>query len=487
MSRLARSPSAGVAARIALAALVLAPLGGALAATSSTSRSQDFSGDPRWESHNSRPDARSSNPPVACQRVHEDFGVEAGGRRVNPGAPAGEVGGRFVRSSIRAFVARPLRRPRSLQAPFRLQGSFLVAGDPSGGTIYVGLFDATHSIGTRVPSSVFLRLNGVRGGAVATVDVTSAHRLAAGSRYKSPAGEVVRLGLGRRYAFELTYRRAGAAGEVSLTIGDLAPMVVPVPAAVVADGARMNRFGLLPGQTNGGRMRAYFDDLGIDGSVSTFSDGSDGWRSHASHATRTDCAVHNRQDFGWDRGARALGGQIWRTDARRLPDARAWYADRLPRPLRLDGPFTASGTLLLRRADTDSGFVLGWFDSRPRAVHTAKSPLRGVLGVLVAGSSAIGDEVRPLAASAGGDERRPSDGLRIVLNRTYRFTLRYSVGDAGGSLALTLDGRRSLALDVPARFRAAATSFDRFGVRNVTRGGHRQVFRIDDLRYTTRR
>jgi hypothetical protein len=487
LRRLVVASAAHRAVRCATAILVVGGAAGAafgVPAAAAATRFQAFQADPGWESHNARPDG-SSNPPIPCRTVNQDFGFQPAGRVVDPGAAPGELGGRFVRSSVRAAFALPLTRARTLRGGFRFGGSFVVPSNPNGGNLNIGLYSEQASLGWRTPSSVFLRLGGRRKQAEAFVDVTSRHRLAASSQYRLPGGVPVELRVGQRYTFAVAFspRRRGRAASVAFRIDGLPTVTVRLPSRLVRDGASMNRFGVMPGQIGAGVMEAAFDDVSIDQASFDFAGGAPGWQAEHSRETYTDCGVHARQDFGWEPATGTAGGQIWRTGPD-VPDARAWYADRLPARLAATHRLVMSGVVKLRQSDSDSGSLIGWFDSGVPAARVANAPLKSFLGLAVAGPSAKGDELRPLAASGAGPELRAPVGKRVLVGHVYRFRLEYQPAGRGGRVLFAVGRRAPLAWNVPAAFGASAPSFDRFGLRNITRGGGRQLIRVDNLSYT---
>src|SRR3989442_13554756 len=114
-------------------------------------------------------------------------------------------------------------------------------------------------------------------------------------------------------------------------------------------------------------MTTYFDDILIDDATEDFSADPE-WVGVSNRTTFVDCVVRPRHDFGFQSSSYAggkpgeMGGIIWRTEASQ-PQTAAYYGDPAVGVLTLDQDLTASGRVSLTRASSDSGVLIGWFNS----------------------------------------------------------------------------------------------------------------------------
>lgn len=436
-------------------------------------RAQDFAKDPGWGGARNRRLAR-------CVVTRQDFG------------PAEEaIGGLITRNARPAWYGR--RVAVGWERPWVATGELVVRGTrpepfPSGSVI-VGLFNAANG-DWRPPNLTAFQVNADTvddGGdysvslAYGARDYQQAHVAYGGD--DSPAG----LRFGRFYAWRLAYdpRAAGGRGRVTLSIPQAGPPAsLVLPAAVRQAGADLNRFGV------GNQVMARGEGLDfavrrltLDGVAQRPAQGA-GWEGRGHRASFRDCLTGQPNSFGWTGpGDRRVGGYVARTDERRQR-AHAFYADRVGR-LSLDDRLHAEGTVRLDRANTDSATLLGWFRAVPGGAGKEGEP-QDFLGVAITGPSRIGQYFGALVADRRGNVG-PDDDSGIVFNPTPR-TLRWSIdydpaAQGGGVMVVRLENRR-VVQKLPRKLRRTGATFNRFGLRNLERGGSFQVVYFDDLRYT---
>ena len=383
------------------------------------------------------------------------------------------------------------------ERPFTATGELVVRGTvpepfPSG-SVLIGLFNQANR-DWRPPDLLAFQVNAdtVEGGgdyslslAYGAHDYQQDHVAYGGD--ESPSG----LRFGRAYRWRLSYDpQAGAgAGRVTLSI----PQAGPPARLTLSRGARrtgavLDRFGVI-NQTmaRGEGLDFQLRDLTIDGAPQRPGDRA--WQGMGNRASFRDCLTDQPNDFGWTGPADGrLGGLIARTDEDR-PDVRAFYADRIGR-LNLRDRLYAEGTVRLSRANSDSATLLGWFRAGTTGQGSGNSAPPDFLGVAITGPSAIGQYFGPLVADSSG-EVVSDDEAGIVFNpgpRTLRWSLDYHPAGQGqggrtGRILIRL-GNQSRGLKVPKDVGREGATFNRFGLRNLERGGSFQVVHLDELRYS---
>jgi hypothetical protein len=304
---------------------------------------------------------------------------------------------------------------------------------------------------------------------------------------ESPSG----LRFGRAYRWRLSYDPQAAAGVGRATLS--IPQAGPPATLTLSRGARragavLDRFGVT-NQTmaRGEGLDFQLRDLTIDGVAQRPRE--PGWQGLGNRASFRDCLTDQPNDFGWTGPAdRRLGGLIARTDEDR-PEVRAFYADRVGR-LNLRDRLYAEGTVRLTRANSDSATLLGWFRGGTTGRGSGNSAPPDFLGIAITGPSAIGQYFGPLVADASG-EVASEDEAGIVFNpgpRTLRWSLDYHPrgqdrGGESGRMFIRLGGQRRT-FELPKDLAREGATFNRFGLRNLERGGSFQVVHLDDLRYS---
>lgn len=216
------------------------------------------------------------------------------------------------------------------------------------------------------------------------------------------------------------------------------------------------------------------------------------------------------QDFGYSRTQYAgaapgeMGGRITRAAEP------AWYGAKIA-PKTLDDKLTAAGTFAMTKAGASSAIFFGWFNgNQPQGMGRPVSSL----GMMLSGTSKGGrlavdlitnrnqvcatfvtryDRYKTKAEIA---EKRPTpikkDGTR------YHWKLDYdpSANDGKGQVQFTVksDGAKledfegkTFTVDLPEGFKKQGTTFDHFGLVNITRPGGPLTVYFGDLSYDGQR
>jgi hypothetical protein len=446
-------------------------------------RRQDFHADPAWDGH------RNRLVPSPAPVTRQDFGYRPS-RRAGGKVP-GEIGGRVQRSVTPAWYAKVIPT-RTLNDRLRASGTFAVTGDDGGSGVLFGWFHDT-SRGWRTPNSLTFRIDGNGGKYWVFFEYGTRNWLTGGAgTFEGPRYQTTRTkpfaADGTVHRWSLSYDPDGNNGGGTVAFG-LDGKTYPLSLAPGhrADGAAFNRFGMFNQQSSGGGIEVYLDDLVLDGEPIDL--GRDpGWEARGNSVAFEDRVRRPWNDFGFQPTSHAggrpgeLGGVIWRDERP------AYYADRVG-PLTLDDELTASGTLSMLKAGSDSGVYLGWFNAAAKAGKEApehRAPQESVLGLLIEGPSRVGHYVRPVYRTAGGAGGVPDAGPILRPDGTvHRWSIHYAPREAGGRgrITVTLDGR-SQSLDLKPGHRARGAAFDRFGLFNHQSGGHMVEIYLDDLTYT---
>lgn len=474
----------------------LLTLTGALGFAIAEERTERFDRDPRWEGRNNR----ATSPPP--RTVRQDFGHSP---TSHAGGKPGEMGGFITPAAEPAYYAKKLST-LSFNDPLTASGTFACTGRKS--HLLLGFFNADTLNEWRTPNTIALRLSG-RG------DVFYAWLEYATSRWRaggdSPQGfptvrdpktgrpELKGFASGRTvHRWSLRYDPKGNGGSGSITAEiDGVQAICHLAPGHKADGATFNRFGLLnvmKSADDGGEV--WLDDVTINGVTEDFGrdPGWDGFHNRRSYETKQ---VRPRFDFGFSpthhaggRAAGELGGVIYRGDCR-YPERMASYADRLDE-LTLEKPLRASGKVCLKRGVTDSGVLIGFFNSEEsmRSNPSQDNGLpRSFLGVSTDAPSRDGFYFTPiyrLKNDAGG---RASGDHPILYpdGAVHDLTFTYSptAADGRGEITVTLD-RQTVRLPLGQGHKVAGTRFNRFGLITTWVDGNSQTIYFDDLTYTCR-
>ena len=466
-------------------------------------RTQNFDADPNWEGRNNR--AVEPSP----RDVRQDFGysgtLHAGGQR-------GEVGGFITPAAEPAYYAAKISAPDSgksftFDSPLSASGTFAC---PDGSLhVLLGFFNSATTNEWRTPNSIVLRLNGRGDKFYAYVEYCTRLWRAGGDSPKSfptvlnpRSGRHELLGFacgGQRHHWELKYDPAANRGEGAITATiDGETAVCELSPGHRADGAAFDRFGLLTvskSVDSGGEV--WIDDVTINGTTSDFSQ-DPGWEGLNNRRTYQSVIVRPRFDFGlsptnFAAGAKSgeLGGVIFRGDCR-YPDKIACYADRLER-LSSKKPLRAAGKVCLRRGVSDSGVLIGFFNSResmaanpsqdtglPRSFVGISTDAPSREGFYFAPTYRIGGDVRASLGDANPPRLLP-DG------QPHDWTLEYipDSDDLPGRITAALDGK-TITLPIDKDSEIPEVTFDRFGIITPWIDGNGQTIYFDDLTYTSR-
>jgi hypothetical protein len=359
-----------------------------------------------------------------------------------------------------------------------------------GGSAIIGFFNRANR-DWRPPNQLGFQINAdpVNGGDYSVV-------LAYGTRdYQTRHVDYGRTGrpygfrFGRRYAWRLIYdpRGGGGRGSVRLAIPEAGPPAsLTLSRGAQAAGAALDRVGLMNQVVTRGRaLNVSVGGLIVDGAPQDPAGQATGWTGQGNQVAYRDCLTGQPNLFGWTGPRdRRLGGLVSRTDEDH-PHLRAFYADRVGR-LTLDDRLHASGTVQLDRANTDSATLLGWFKADSGTADSGEQAPPDFIGVSITGPSRVGQYFAPLVSDRKGESASP-DTPAIVLNpgpTTYRWSFDYFPDSgASGVVVVRLGDRRSV-WSLPTKVRRAGALLNRFGLRNLERGGSFQVVYFDDLAYS---
>ena len=457
-------------------------------------RTEHFDSDPRWDGRNHR----AAEP--APREIRQDFGYSP---TSHAGGKPGEIGGLISPAGEAAYYAAEIPATDFSQ-PLSASGTFACNDGPF--HVLLGFFNSASINEWRTPNTIALRLNG-RG------DVFFGYVEYATGRWRTggddPQGFPTRLNAqsGRRelegfsvqgvHRWTLSYDPAGNHGGGTIVASiDAQPAICNLAPGHKADGARFNRFGLLTvmkSADSGGEV--WLDDVTINGRANDFA-ADPGWDARNNRRTYQSGIVRPRFDFGFSATQFAggekpgeLGGLVFRGDCR-YPEKMACYGDRL-QELTLARPIRAAGKVALRRGVSDSGVLIGFFDSRASMVSNPSQNAglpRNFLGISTDAPSREGFYFSPTyrIADANGIA---SDGTPPHLypdGKSHDWTFNYSPDAAnGGQITVTLD-EQSIRLPVAAGDIAAGARFDRFGIISTWIDGNSQTIYFDDLTYTFR-
>lgn len=460
--------------RIAAAFLLL--LGcGPVAPPTPGLKTERFDRDPGWDGRNNRsPESRE---------IRQDFGYDAA---------RGKVGGRVTPAAEPAFTAKVLPT-LTLNDPFRASGTLTV--EPGAGNTLVGFFNASTVNEWRTPNSVVLRINGRGDGFHVHLEYATARWRAGADAYSTRVDgkSTTRLMPAGSVAWSLAYDPAGD-GAVRATVNG-EELRVPLDPGHKADGATLNRFGILNVVKSADSEGVlWLDDVTVNGILDRF-DSDPRWESMNARRTYTTANVRPRFDFGFSAtrhaggsGSGELGGLVFRGD-QRYPDKIAHYGDRL-QTMSLDRPLRASGKVGLRRAVTDSTVLIGFYHSEG-SLRVGPSQASGFpenfLGVAIEGPSREGFLFYPVYATdqegeGGHGSREPGVPHILPDGTSHAWSLTYSP-EVHGSITVTLDGK-SVSLALTAGHRKLGAWFDRFGIVTTHIDGNGQHVYFDDLTYT---
>jgi hypothetical protein len=438
-------------------------------------RHQEFETNPGWQ-------ARNNRRPGKCTTTHQAFG----------GRTDGSIGGLVTRATRPAWYGR--RVSADFDRRLAAGGVLEVRRGPvesfPGGSAIVGFFNQA-SRDWRPPSQLGFQVNAdpVNGGDYSVVLAYGARAYQTGHVDYGRDGRPFGFRFGRRYAWRLAYdpRAGGGRGRVTLAIPEAGPpATLTLAPAARAAGAALDRVGITNQVVTRGRaLSVSVSGLTVDDARQDPSGQAAGWNGHGNRVAFRDCLTGQPNLFGWTGPRdRRLGGLISRTDEDH-PHLRAFYADRVGR-LTLDDRLHASGTVRLDRANSDSATLLGWFKADSAGADSGEQAPPDFIGIAITGPSRVGQHFAALVSDRKG-ESATDEEPGIVLNpgaSTYRWSFDY-FPDSGDSGVVVLHlGDRRTAWSVPTKVRRAGALVNRFGMRNLERGGSFQVVYFDDLVYT---
>jgi len=444
-----------------------------------TQRHQDFSTDPGWEGVGNLADLDQ------CKTTRQKFGWSP---TSHASTTPGEIGGLITRSLEPAWYAKKID-PLTFNDRFSASGTISLVGDEGSTGILVGFFNK-NSRGWRTPNSFIFRLDGNGDKAWVLYEYGTQGWLTAGEgtfegRWQTTKTKPLPAD-GLPHNWSLAYDPNAADGRGEMFFGfDGREFRLPLSPGHKQDGAVFDRFGIFNQQISGRSIEAYVGDLVINGQPQDLTK-DPGWEAIGNRVEFLDCGVRPIHNFGYSADTSnaggekgEMGGMIWRTEPGRDKVKIACYADRVG-PLTLDRELRASGRFAMTAAGSDSGLLLGWFNS----ATAIGNPPANFLGVYVEGPSRIGHYFRPLFSAASGDHGIVDKGPIVKPDgNSHEWTLVYapSENDGLGRITATLDGQQ-VSYDLkPGQNRA---NFDRFGAVTFGQGGHHIVFYLDDLSYT---
>jgi hypothetical protein len=444
-----------------------------------TARIEDFTVDPHWQSY------RSHLLPKTIPLIRQNFGLTN-----FQGHPA--VGGWIQRSLTPAWFAKAIPS-RTLTNKFFASGKFAITNDEGGSGVLFGWFNDT-SRGWRTPNSLVFRIDGNGGRYWAFYEYGTRHWLTGGAgcfegdRYQTTKTRPF-IADGTQHTWSLSYDPQGNSEQGVVTfLLDGKTYLQPLLPGHKADGAELNRFGILNLQVTGGGLEAYFTDLVLDGVQIDLTNVTE-WEAHGNKVRFEERHLRPFHDFGWLPTNRSggkpgeLGGIIWRDEAP------AFYAREVG-PFSLEDDFAASGRISFTAAGSDSGVYLGWFDSRSKTNKVSsdhEQAAKNILAILIEGPSRIGHYFRPQYQTAAGEGQMKESGPIIRPDSSiHQWSIQYSAKAANGNGAIDVkfdDKVETLVLTPEHRKQGAI--FDRFGLFNLQVGGHFVDISIDDVTFTT--
>lgn len=460
-------------------------------------KTERFDRDPGWEGRNNRANG------IPARTIRQDFGFSPETRRAG-GHAVGELGGVISPAAETAYYAKKIT-PRTLRDPLTASGTLACGTGPV--HVLIGFFNAATVNEWRTPNSIALRIQGRGEKFFGYAEYTTA-RWRAGGDHPRPFPQVRNPKSGRSeprgfkaagaaHQWSLAYdpKAAGGRGAITATI-DAESCVCELAEGHQADGAAFDRFGVLVvSKSADSPGELWLDDIKVDGGLETFSS-DPGWQGEGNRRTYETTNIRPRFDFGFSpthysggSAAGELGGLVFRGDIR-YPDRMGAYGDRL-KPLALDRPLRASGTIVLRRAVSDSTSLLGFYHAR-KSLATNPSQASGFpehfLGLVVEGPSREGFFVYPAYRITGEQQEyaRAPNLPRILPDGTaHRWSLTYDpdATAGGGRIKFTLD-RATAQLDLPPGKGLPREVFDRFGIITTWIDGNGQSVYFDDLSYT---
>jgi hypothetical protein len=458
-------------------------------------RTEHFDKDPHWDGRNHR----AIEP--SAREVRQDFGFS---RSAHAGGQEGEVGGQITPAAEPAYYGRRIAKA-DFDTPLSASGTLACDGRPT--HLLLGFFNASTLNEWRTPNTIAMRINGRGDLFFAYVEYCTARWRAGGDSPRSfptvsnDTGRLELKGFPAKgvHRWSLSYDPNGNEGQgvVTASIDDQTAQCHLTPGHR-ADGAAFDHFGILPVMKSvDGGGDFWIDDVTINGVFDDFSRDPK-WNELNNRRTYTTTMVRPRFDFGFSPtrwaggvGVGELGGVVYRGDCR-YPQRMACYAERLDQ-LTLGKPLRASGKVVLRRGVSDSGVLIGFFNSSD-SMRSNPSQAAGLpdnfFGISTDAPSREGFYFSP-AYRVGADARSGElDGRPPRLHpdgqpRDWTFEYSPTAADGRGQITVTL-AEQSVKLPLAAGHKESAARFDRFGIITTWIDGNSQTIYFDDLTYTAR-
>jgi hypothetical protein len=472
----------------ATAALILSWARLAFGATESF---QSFDSDPGWDG------LRNHSAPNPGLSVTENFGFR---NTSNAGGAAGELGGTIARTTTPAWYADVISAPKTLNDVLTASGKISLAnGQSTDGNLFFGWFNSVRQ-GWRPWSSLDFRLDGQGSYSNIYIDYDTQTWRAGGSGTNT----LYRIQHdGSQHTWQLSYDPAANSnkGVLSFQLDSLTPITLNLATGDKAQGATYDRFGWWNGQSPAADvtapyisyMTAYFDDVQHDGgAVQTFANSNTGWDAHGNSTTFVDKEFRQAHNFGWSNtnyagGTQAgeIGGTIWRPSAGR----ETYYGAKTTQNFSLNDHLIASGRVALRRANSDGGMYIGWFNksSIESVTGSGSQPIANFLAVEIEGPSSIGHYFRPVLGTADKTRRDSNTGPVIFPDaQPHNFNIDYdpSANGGNGAVTVTLDNLTKQLL-LTAADRTTGATFDHFGIFGFSPDGNCVEAYFDDLTFTS--
>lgn len=276
-------------------------------------------------------------------------------------------------------------------------GVFAVTHSEGGSSLLFGWFHHTWR-GRRTPNALVFRLDGESRHFRVFFEYGTQSGFAGGGQtfegayQTNPASLIPADGKSRTWRLEYDPESAGGLGGILFALDGL-EYRVNLEEEHNADSAEFDRFGILNAQIHGDGMKAYFDDLNVDGKSFDFRT-DPGWEGFGNCQRFYDVAIGPFHDFGYRPSNFAgkepgeIGGYVWRIESVE-PQQAGYYGVPIGR-LPSEDELFADGTLAFRSAGVDSALLIGWFSS----LAPVGAPPPNFLGVLVEGPSRVGRYIR---------------------------------------------------------------------------------------------
>ena len=187
-----------------------------------------------------------------------------------------------------------------------------------------------------------------------------------------------------------------------------------------------------------------------------------------------------------------IGGLFWRTEPED-PNF-AYYADPVGE-LTLDDPIEFSGSINFTSGMSDAAMFIGYFNDQNHITPFKKEdggaagwPLPSTMGLSISDLTRVGWYFETMIAPTQDTARDKRLQTFQPDRKPHAFFFKYDPAANGGvgSIRFGLDGKETT-MELSRDQREAGSTFTRFGLVNIRRGGNSVTAYFDDLRYTARR